>query len=311
MATRTRQHEIRPSLVPAPVAGIASLIVPGLGQILARQVQRGLLLLGSLFSIAGLLAWRVQDVAHREAGPLAMLTKALQRQPFFVGVVLLGVIALWLWTAWDAYRQAKSEQKGGLGIFALIMVTFFILGWQIGGIDIYKFVTELPDAGPPLSQVLWPWEAAFTQESEVVAARADILAPCDDNPPPPPQEVEGQPYLLADPTCGDLSSLDDNNDVVPGSVLSLTGWGFAPNTETQIWWVDPIGNEFRVRQEGEYVTVQTDGQGGFPFLATKRSRWALQAAPFGSPRLARTRCCNVLMGRHTPSTLRPSLPFDP
>ena len=36
MATRRTQQEIRPSLVPPPVAGLASLLVPGLGQALAR-----------------------------------------------------------------------------------------------------------------------------------------------------------------------------------------------------------------------------------------------------------------------------------
>jgi len=44
--------------------------------------------------------------------------------------------------------------------------------------------------------------------------------------------------------------------------------------------------------------------GWFPFLEARRSRCALQAAPSGSSRLARTRCCNFSMGGHTPSKLR-------
>jgi phosphonate transport system permease protein len=60
-----------------------------------------------------------------------------------------------------------------------------------------------------------------------------------------------------------MSDLDENNNIVPGSTLTLSGKNFRPNTEIQIWWEDPIGNEFRIRQEGEYVTVQTDDQGGF------------------------------------------------
>jgi len=70
---------------------------------------------------------------------------------------------------------------------------------------------------------------------------------------------------VADPTCGDLSVLDENNQQVPGTILSFVGRGFAPNTETQIWWADPLGNEFRIRQAGEYVTLQSDGQGSFQF----------------------------------------------
>ena len=263
MATRTTQKEILPSLVPAPVAGIASLLIPGLGQMLARQVQRGLIILGSLVTIVGLLAWRVRDLAHREPGPLAMLTKALQRRPFFVIPVLVGVVALWLWTAWDGYRQARPDRRGGIGIFVLIIILFFTLGWQIGEIDLGKVARELPDAWPPLSRVLWPWEAAVMRETEEVSAEAEILVPCDDDPPPPPEEVAGQPYVVADPTCGELSELDENNQIVPGTTLTVIGRGFAPHTKTQMRWVDPLGNEFTIRQGGEYVVFQTDDQGAF------------------------------------------------
>jgi len=219
--------------------------------------------LGSIVTIVGLMAWRVHDLAHREPGPLAMLIKALQRRPFFIVPMLVGVLILWLWNAWDGYRQAQPERRGGAGIFALVIVLLFTLGWQIGEIDLYKLATELPDAWRPLSRVLWPWPAAVERETETIGAGADILVPCEDNPPPPPEEIPGQPYLVATPTCGELSSLDENNQIVPGTILTLTGRGFAPNTETQIWWVDPLGNEFVVRQGGEYVVFETDDQGAF------------------------------------------------
>ncbi|HEY75645.1 MAG TPA: phosphonate ABC transporter, permease protein PhnE [Thermoflexia bacterium] len=263
MATRTIQREKLPSLVPPPVAGIASLIIPGLGQVLARETRRGLLLFGSLVSITGLMVWRIYDLAHLEPGPLAMLRKAIARRPVFVVPMLIGIVALWLWNAWDAYRQAQPDVKGGAGIFVLVIVLFFTLGWQIGEIDLYKLGSELPDAWRPLSQVLWPWPAAVEREEEILSAGADILVPCDDNPPPPPEEVPGQPYLVATPTCGELSELGENNQIIPGTTLKLVGRGFAPNTETKIWWVDPLGNEFVVRQSGEYVVFQTDDTGSF------------------------------------------------
>ncbi|MGD1996224.1 MAG: phosphonate ABC transporter, permease protein PhnE [Anaerolineae bacterium] len=264
MATRTRQEEIRPSLVPAPVAALASLIVPGLGQILARQVQRGLLLLGSLVSIFGLVAWRVQDLGRREVEAMAIFRKAFDRRPIFVGAMVVGILVLWLWAAWDAYRQAQTERRGGIGLFALVIVLFFTLGWQISEINLQKAATELTDAWPPLSRVLWPWEAAIDRVTEETSAGAEILSPCDDQaPPPPPEEVPGRPYVKAEPTCGDLTTQDENFQTVPGTTLSLTGRGFAPNTETEIWWIDPIGNEFRVRKEDEYISFATDGEGSF------------------------------------------------
>jgi phosphonate transport system permease protein len=217
-----------------------------------------------MVTVVGLGIWRISNLARLETGAFAVLRKAFQRQPGFVSIIIIGVIGLWLWTAWDAYRSVRDRRKGSSSIFLLILAVLFVLGWQIGEIDLYTLTTELPDAWDPLSRVIWPWAAAFERESESLSAGADVLSPCDDEAPPsPPEEIPGQPYLVADPTCGELSSLDEENQVVFGTTLHVIGRGFVPNRETQIWWADPIGNEFRVRQEGEYLTVQTDDQGAF------------------------------------------------
>ena len=149
-------------LVPAPVAGIASLIIPGLGQVLGKYVQRGILLLACFISIFGLLAWRIHDLAHREIGWTAKFLKALDRRPAFVIIVLVFIALLWLWNGWDAYKQAKEKKKGNPIVFIIVVAAFFTLGLQISQVDIYKMFAELPDAWPPLSRVLWPWEAAIS-----------------------------------------------------------------------------------------------------------------------------------------------------
>ncbi len=256
------------SLVSGPAACAASLILPGLGQVLAGQFRRGMLMFGSLGSIIVLMLWRINLLAHREIGIFAKFVKALNRRPFFVVLIASCTVFLWLWNARDAHRQARPGKKGGSGIFVLIVIIFFALGWQISQIDLYKMVTELPDAIPPLSKVLWPWKAAVTREIEEIGAGADILIDCDGTPPPPPEEIQGKPYLMSSPTCGELSRMDENYEVIKGTTLTLTGRGFAPNTKTPIWWIDSLGNEFRPRQEGEYVAVQTDSKGAFRFELT-------------------------------------------
>jgi phosphonate transport system permease protein len=245
-------------------AAACSLFVPGLGQILSGQVRRGILLLGSLSSTLVILFWRIHLLAHREIGPMAKVAKAFSRRPFFVGLLLVCTLGLWLWNVWDARNQARGR-GGGFSIFLLIIVIFFAMGWQISEIDLYKMIKELPDAAPPLSKVLWPWKAAVTRESDVIGAGVDILIGCDDELPALDEEIAGEPYLIAEPRCGDLSRLDENNEVIRGSILLLTGSGFVPNMDTEIWWVDPLGNEFRPRQEGEYVELTTDREGSFTF----------------------------------------------
>jgi len=264
MATRRRikEADVQPSLVPAPLAGLLSLLIPGLGQILARQARRGLLLLGCLVSTVALLAWRMKLTARREVGALNIFRKATSLEPLLAAMTV-GVIVLWLWIAWDGYQQARPERRAGVSVFALVILLFFALGWQITEINLRKLVTEFDDALPALSKVLWPWEKAIDREERTLMAVAQIQVPCSDNPPPPPEEVPGQPYIVAEPTCGELSYQDESYKMVPGTTLTLRGWGFQPNTETSIWWKDPIGNEFQVRQAGEYLKTVTDDQGAF------------------------------------------------
>jgi phosphonate transport system permease protein len=256
-----------PQWVSPPVAAVLSLIVPGLGQMVVGQIQRGLVLLFSFISIFALLWWRMNLAARREEGVWNILTKAIDVQPL-LGIMALGVIMLWLWIVWDAYVQARNARmegkpKGGISVFALVLLIFFGLGWQIVEIDIYQLVTGVDDAMPAMKQILWPWDRAFVREKDILDASADIEVPCSDNPPPPvPAEVPGQPYIAADPTCGDLSE-QEGSKVIPGTTLHVVGRNFEPDTVTDLLWTDPIGNEFRLRQEGKYVTTVTDNNGAF------------------------------------------------
>jgi hypothetical protein len=82
-----RKHDLPrpelPSRVPPWAAALASLLVPGLGQALARAVWRGILVLASLVAIAAMFVWRVQVVGYLQDAFPAQLAKTLQRQPGF------------------------------------------------------------------------------------------------------------------------------------------------------------------------------------------------------------------------------------
>jgi phosphonate transport system permease protein len=265
---RKKQEEHRPSLVPATAAGIASLIIPGLGQMLARQMNRGLVLLGSIISIIGLLAWRITLLARRiTGGPWDQFVKALDRRPFFIGLMVGGTAILWLWSAWDAYRlaQAEEEAEKGIAIFFLILVLFFALGWQIGQIDMYKAATELPDTLPILTKVLWPWEAAVTRNERVVKAEAPIMIPCEEGEelPEPPEYVPGEPHVQVEPRCGEMARQDENYQKVPGTIITITARDFESNEEAEVWWKNPIGDEYRLLEDGQPVVTRTDAQGSF------------------------------------------------
>ncbi|MFW6312844.1 MAG: hypothetical protein ACOC2N_03065, partial [Spirochaetota bacterium] len=124
--------------VPASVAGVASILLPGLGQVIVGQVYRGLLLLAAVVSAGGILAWRISDIGRRSEGAWQMLRKAIELSPTFVTLSLVFLALVWILTAYDAYRIAKHHRRGGSGVFVAVLATFFVLGWQISEIDVVK-----------------------------------------------------------------------------------------------------------------------------------------------------------------------------
>ena len=254
-------QEVKPSLVSPVLATILSLLFPGLGHALARAFRRGLVLFASLVSLIGLLAWRMRVTARFEEGAVQIARSAFRLQPILL-FVAIGLILIYLWIAYDAYKVAKGPKKTGSNlIWVLVLLAFFTLGWQIGEIKPATLISEAQDAAPFMMRVLWPWQRAIARDEIRNDAFAEIQVPCAD----PKPDLEGnqvladQPYVLVSPDCGNLSEQEGQ----PGTTLTVSGGNFAPNTETEIWWRDDQGNEFRQRQAGEYVTVTTDSNGKF------------------------------------------------
>lgn len=250
--------DLKPSLVPPAVASIVSLIIPGLGHVLARSIQRGVLLFLSFISIFGLLVWRIKLVGRREVEIVEIVRKAFRLEPVLL-VAIIVLILVYFFIVYDAYRFAGRTARPSLAPFLFVLLAFFALGLQIGEIDIGKFLREIGDARYRLTQIMWPWESAITRASSEMVGIQEIKVPCDDNPPRPSDETAFGAWLTSSPTCGDLSQQEGT----PGTTLTITAGNLAPNSETAIIWEDPLGNEFRQRQEGEYVTVFTDETGGF------------------------------------------------
>ena len=259
MSGKDQRLEEKPSLVPPVVAGLISLIVPGLGHMLARNFRKGLVLLLVFLSAAGLWIWRVNDAARREIGFVAMFKKAIQLQPIIL-VILIVLVVLYLLIAYDAYKSAATAKPNSFLMWVLVLTSFFILGWQIGEIRPAVLVRDGAKSLPLLMRVLWPWEKALYYPEELLVGSADVVIPCTENAEVPPRVVEeGDPYVTVTPACGDLSQIAG----AEGTKLKMVGGNFAPNDETEIWWVDQVRNEFRYRYGGEYVKVVTDENGAF------------------------------------------------
>jgi phosphonate transport system permease protein len=260
MRTRKFESETKPSLVPPIVAGLVSLVLPGFGHMLARAFGKGLTLFLSIVAMTGLWIWRVRLEARREVDFLAMFQKSIQLRPILL-IILILIVLIYLWIAYDAYKTADKRKKPKSGfLWLLVFISFFLLGWQIGEIQPATLITEGKNSFPLLSRVLWPWEKAIYRPEEYLTGYAEVVIPCTEGVELEPVVVEeGDPVVTITPTCGNLSEIDGD----PGTTLTMTGSGFLPNTETEIWWIDQVQNKFRHRAAGDYVKVTTDENGSF------------------------------------------------
>lgn len=265
------KKKVYKSLVPPPATALLSLILPGLGQVAARFWQRGVLIFAAFISMAGILNWRIADLGRRAGTGWVAFERAIERRPFFVISVILALVAIWLVSALDAWLLAKNGRKRFTGIFLFVLLGFFIQGWQIAEIDPVRLVREAPEALPPLSRVMWPWEAAITYDTDNLVAEATVVATQGNEEaqaPAQPEPVEGEPFIMSEPNIGRMSTRDANNQLVAGTRITLTGRYFEPNTETEIWWTDPLGNNYRPREAGEYLIIETDENGAFQIEMT-------------------------------------------
>jgi phosphonate transport system permease protein len=244
--------------LPPLLGAIVSALIPGLGQILAGYVYRGILILAVFLTTIPLWYWRIYIAARRIGEGLELFQRAFRVQPLLI-TIGIGIVLLYFINIYDAYKSFVTKWRNALPIFVLIILIFFGLGWQIGEIDLYQMVTGIEEGGAKLVQVMWPWERAITREEIRIQARAPIAVPCIGDPVPPNQPLEDEPYMIAEPTCGLLSEQDG----ALGTELHLVGGNFAPNEQIDFWWSDPLRQEFRQRQAGDFFNVIADDEGKF------------------------------------------------
>lgn len=278
----------KPSLVPPFVASIFSAIIPGLGQILARAYSRGLIILSSFLTIGGLLAWRIYEQGRRYQDIKTMISKAFQFSPILQIITILFAL-LYIWIIIDAYFTAKKSNTGsrsyGTGLIFFVLAVFFLLGWQIGDINVGDFFSQADTALPTIGRLMWPWEKAIDRPEEILTISANVLSPCQEEEIPIVEALEDEAYISVSPTCGNPTEVDGT----PGTEFTIVGGNFNKDVEIEIWWKDPNGNEFRQRQEGEYVKVMPGADGNFqvkivmPYriisstIADENKIWEIQA----------------------------------
>jgi phosphonate transport system permease protein len=225
------------------LSSILSLIIPGLGQAYVGHLARGVTFFFAIAVVSLLVRWR--------------------------GEVLLysAVAAAWLWNAWDAYNLARERQLSRTVPFLAMALIVYVIGWGVTEIDITRLITDVGDIKPLVTDLVQP--AVLERDIETQEAEVIFESPCSDSPPGKGSPSEDEPYLiLLDNTCGEV-----------GDTLTIEGGNFWPSSRGQIWWSNIAGEmRRRIRQEGQYLTFETDEEGRIAPLAI------VAPAPFGEAR---------------------------
>lgn len=259
--TKRNLNEITKNPLVSPlIAGFLSALIPGLGQVLAREVKRGLLIFGSMGTSVGLLIWRVLNAGERYKDLKTIINKAYYLNSTLYIITVLILIS-YIITILDAYNCAQTLKKRSksAGILFLILIIFFVQGWEIGQIEPLAIIRDANEALPALSKVVWPWAKAVEYPEVFNKVYAEIQNPCIDTPFPSGEIKEDEPYMISDPTCGNPSEVD----VELGTTFTIRGGNFEIGKEIEIWWKDPINNEFHHRQDGKFLKFISDENGSF------------------------------------------------
>lgn len=222
---------------------ILSLIIPGLGQIYVGALPRGAAFLSGLIVTALLVRWQGS------------------------GFLYAGIVLAWLWNVWDAYSLAQGRKISLVPPCLILGIILYVIGWQVTDIKLGRLITDVGDIKPLVTDLLQP--ALLERSIETQQAEVIFESPCSDSPPEKGTPLKDEPYLvILDKTCGEV-----------GETFTIEGGNFWPNSRGQIWWVNIAGEmKRRIRQEGEYLTFETDEEGRIPPLTI------VAPEPFGEAR---------------------------
>jgi len=215
----------------SPWWALASLLVPGLGQLIQGRARRGGVALLGILAILGLGMWR--------AMPL----------------VWIGAAAIWMWTVWDAYRWARGKPSGTTAPFLVGLLAVYAVGVVATEVRPSNLIDGFAALQPILKALTRPELLAYPTHDRT--GNLPIQVPCITPLPPPDVQASREPRLLASAPC-----------VAVGESLVITGTGFFPNTETELWWRNPIGDVQRLFAAGAPVSVMTDDRGVFQAVIT-------------------------------------------
>ncbi len=204
------------------IAAVLSIILPGLGQFYTKRRYRGVIILMCILLLFGIITWHKQLY-------------------WYVSILLI-----WLWNIWDAASQKQGRSHSIVLPLLFGLIPVYSIGWQTLQIDLRT--ADMNRAVQIARPMLRPDFLQLRREQNEMWV--EIQVPCMVNPPPGTNQIEGKSAIVT-PSCAPV-----------GGSMTATVSGLWPNTDTDIWWEDPNGQEKMISpNENTMLVVHTDSEG--------------------------------------------------
>lgn len=212
----------KPSRSPL-LAGVLSAVLPGAGQIYAGEPYRGGAILFGFLTTLGMVFWYGQAVWY------------------------IAPVIIWLWNILDAVSLA-SRGKGVSLLLPMLagLGAAYSIGWQVVQIDFGA--ADMNRAIQIARPMLRPDFIQPKRESNEMWV--EIQVPCLPEPPSGQNQI-GDKTAVVIPACAAVRE-----------PIIVTMTGLWPDTDTNIWWEDPSGQDKMVGEgESSMLVLRTDSEG--------------------------------------------------
>ena len=166
------------------LAALASLVIPGLGQMLAKKVWRGIAFLAFALISTYLTYW---SFAHFNIGKV-------QIGSWTTSWLWAPTILFWLWNSFDSYRLARGKSLSPMLAVLCAAIVLYVVAWKITDVNISRMVNNFGDMKAIATQLANPDYISTVKDGKTVVCGWSCLANFVSN------KIQGKPTAPIGPS---------------------------------------------------------------------------------------------------------------